>query len=157
MSAHLVAVDALLARPFGQSWEHDVRWRKSGDDFYVLPLHVSRDFRDPGDDPDVMRRTDAELTGELDRLSEALDRRWGAHRPRSMYDVYVAYTNGEPLPPLLRALASSGFFGDLRVWRTGDGRWLVAGVGQEDEEEPMVLFAGLTGSAEGFEAEGRTG
>ncbi|MDQ0751000.1 hypothetical protein QF034_005231 [Streptomyces africanus] len=39
--------------------------------------------------------------------------------------------------------------GDLLYWRVGD-RLVAASVGHEDKEEPVVLFAGVTGSDEGF-------
>lgn len=50
---------------------------------------------------------------------------------------------GGGLPPLLLELVRQGWFGNLLHWRTG-GRVVVAGVGHEDKEEPVVLFAAVT-------------
>jgi hypothetical protein len=69
----------------------------------------------------------------------------------SMEDYAYAFLDpdDDELPPFFRELCESGYFGDLLYWRVGD-RLVAASVGHEDKEEPVVLFAGVTGSAEGF-------
>ncbi|MFF3453353.1 hypothetical protein ACFYXH_03305 [Streptomyces sp. NPDC002730] len=51
------------------------------------------------------------------------------------------------------ALCELGYFDDLAVWRVGDRR-VAVGAGQMDAEEPVVLFAAVTGSDEGFPGRG---
>ncbi|MER5180278.1 hypothetical protein ABT009_18210 [Streptomyces sp. NPDC002896] len=135
---YLPLIDELLARPL------------SGDDAYhLVTLHESRDFAPPNDDWDELMRTSEEFQEELEELAAALDARWGPHESMSMEDYSYMDPDEDELPPFFRELVESGYFGDLLYWRVGD-RLVAASVGHEDKEEPVVLFAGVTGSDEGF-------
>ncbi|MET8127127.1 hypothetical protein ABZV67_14735 [Streptomyces sp. NPDC005065] len=57
---------------------------------------------------------------------------------------------GRAVPPLFGALCELGYFGDLQV-READVRRIAVGVGQMDQEESVVFFAVVAGSAEGFD------
>ncbi|GAA2973109.1 hypothetical protein GCM10020227_47200 [Streptomyces flavovirens] len=48
-------------------------------------------------------------------------------------------------PPFCAGLFELGYYGDLQVWHV-DGREVGVGVGQMDQEEPVVLFALVTAS-----------
>ncbi|MEW2808024.1 hypothetical protein AB0929_13040 [Streptomyces massasporeus] len=138
---HLARISDLLARPL------------TGSDaaYHLVILRESRDFAPPNDDWDELMRTSEEFEGELIALAAALDARWGPHATMSMEGYVHAFMDpdGDDLPPFFRYLCESGYFGDLLYWRVGD-RLLAAGVGHEDKEEPVVLFAGVTGSGKGF-------
>ena len=138
---HLAQIGDLLDRPL------------TGSDaaYHVVILRESRDFAPPNDDWDELMRTSEEFEGELIDLAAALDARWGPHATVSMEGYVDAFMDqdGDDLPPFFRHLCESGYFGDLLYWRVGD-RMLAASVGHEDKEEPVVLFAGVTGSREGF-------
>lgn len=135
--------------------------------FHLLRLHESRDFSsaDPDDDWAELMRVSEEFHAELKDLATALDARWGPHGQLSMEDYAFLDPDDEDdaghaghagdegdtgderrsgLPPLLRELVRQGWFGDLLHWRTGD-RVVAASVGHEDKEEPVVLFAAVTG------------
>ncbi|MFI8190973.1 hypothetical protein ACIF8T_19525 [Streptomyces sp. NPDC085946] len=138
MRPYLDRIDALLARPL------------SGDeDHHLVILRRSRDFAPPHDDRDELLRTGEEFEGELRELAAALDARWGPHAVLSMEDYSLMDPDDDGLPPFFRDLCARGYFGDLRYWRAG-GRLVAVSVGHEDKEEPVVLFAAVTGSAEGF-------
>ncbi|MBA4861156.1 hypothetical protein H1V43_07120 [Streptomyces sp. PSKA54] len=131
-------IDELLARPLN-----------SDDDYHLVILHESRDFAPPNDDWDELMRTSEEFEEELGELAAALDARWGPHESMSMEDYSCMDPDDDELPPFFGELVESGYFGDLLYWRVGD-RIVAASVGHEDKEQPVVLFTGVTGSAEGF-------
>ncbi|MFF9114610.1 hypothetical protein ACF09Y_03115 [Streptomyces massasporeus] len=137
---HLARIGELLARPLTGS-----------DPYHLVILRESRDFAPPNDDWDELMRTSEEFEGELIELAAAMDARWGPHASMSMEGYVHAFMDPDDndLPPLFRHLCKSGYFGDLLYWRVGD-RLLAASVGHEDKEEPVVLYAGVTGSWEGF-------
>jgi hypothetical protein len=58
---------------------------------------------------------------------------------------------GESASELLSEINRNELTCDLKVWKVGDRR-IALGVGQSHLEEPVVLFAGVTASAEGFPA-----
>ena len=125
----------------------------SDEGFHLLKLHESRDFSsaDPDDDWGELMRVSGEFEAELQDLATALDARWGPHKEMSMEDYAFLDPDDDDsdLPPLFRELVHQGWFGDLLYWHTGD-HVVAASVGHEDKEEPVVLFAAVTGSAEGF-------
>ncbi|MFI0270106.1 hypothetical protein [Streptomyces luteogriseus] len=138
---HLARIGDLLARPLtGSDAAH-----------HLVILRESRDFAPPNDDWDELMRTSEEFERELTDLAAALDARWGPHATLSMESSVHAFMDPDEddLPPFFRYLCESGYFGDLLYWRVGD-RLLAVSVGHEDKEEPVVLFAGVTGSGEGF-------
>ncbi|MFI7013015.1 hypothetical protein [Streptomyces sp. NPDC050164] len=135
---YLAQIDELLARPLTGSGA-----------YHLVTLRESRDFSPPNDDWDELMRTSEEFEGELRDLAAALDARWGPHASMSMEDYSYMDPDDDEVPPFFRELCESGYFGDLLYWRVGD-RLLAASVGHEDKEEPVVLFAGVTGSAQGF-------
>ncbi|MFF5311506.1 hypothetical protein [Streptomyces massasporeus] len=144
---HLARIGELLARPLTGSDAH-----------HFVVLRESRDFAPPNDDWDELMRTSEEFEGELIALAAALDARWGPHTTLSMEGYVQTFMDpdDDDLPPFFRYLCESGYFGDLLYWRVGD-RLLAASVGHEDKEEPVVLFAGVTGSGEGFPTSERAG
>ncbi|WP_405869661.1 MULTISPECIES: hypothetical protein [unclassified Streptomyces] len=122
--------------------------------FHLVKLHQSRDFSsaDADDDWDELMRVSGEFEDELRALATTLDARWGRRKEMSMEDYAYLDPDDEDdnlAPPLFRELVQQGWFGDLLYWRTGD-RVVAASVGHEDKEEPVILFAAVTGSAEGF-------
>jgi hypothetical protein len=137
---YIARIDELLARPLTE-----------GDAYHLVTLRQSRDFAPPNDDWDELIRTSEEFEAELEDLAAALDARWGPHASLSMEDYAYAFLDpgDDELPPFFRELCESGYFGDLLYWRVGD-RLVAASVGHEDKEEPVVLFAGVTGSGVGF-------
>lgn len=137
---YLAQIDELLARALTRS-----------DAYHLVTLRESRDFAPPNDDWDELMRTSEEFEEELKHLAAALDARWGPHATLSMEGYAYAFMDpdGDDLPPFIRDLCESGYFGDLLYWRVGD-RLLAASVGHEDKEEPVVLFAGVTGFGEGL-------
>ncbi|MGY6023115.1 hypothetical protein [Streptomyces spinosirectus] len=123
--------------------------------FHLLKLHESRDFSsgDPDDDWAELQRVSAEFEAELRDLATALDARWGPHGEMSMEpyafldpDEDEGDDEDDDVPPLLRELVRQGWFGDLLHWHTAD-RVIVASVGHEDKEEPLVLFAAVATDA----------
>jgi len=120
--------------------------------FHLLKLRESRDFSsaDPDDDWNELMRVGGEFAAELQDLATALDARWGPHREMSMEDYAFLDPDddADDLPPLFRELVRQGWFGNLLYWHTGD-RIVAVSVGHEDKEEPVILFAAVTGSAEG--------
>ncbi|MFE7166707.1 hypothetical protein [Streptomyces sp. NPDC057616] len=145
-STYVAAIAEHLARPLPE------------EGFHLLRLHESRDFSsaDPDDDWAELMRVSEEFHAELEDLATALDARWGPHGQLSMEDYAFLDPDDEGdegdkggvgesgLPPLLRELVRQGWFGDLLHWRAGD-RVVAASVGHEDKEEPVVLFAAVTG------------
>jgi hypothetical protein len=98
----------------------------------------------------MSRRSSATATrcGRTAR-SNPLRRTSSSSRRGGSYAYAFLDPDDDELPPFFRDLCESGYFGDLLYWRVGD-RLLAASVGHEDKEQPVVLFAGVTGSAEGF-------
>ncbi|UGY93373.1 hypothetical protein [Streptomyces gobiensis] len=146
---YLQTIDELCLLPFGLSWEEDEPWRVSGDDFYMVPLRISDSFSYPNNDPAVYRAVSAEFERELEEIGRALDSRWGVHELVPMFGFYELYVDQEPIPRLFQHLCNFGFFGDLLVWRR-EGRWVGLSVGHEDKEQPLVLFAVVSGLSDGL-------
>ncbi|MFJ4976160.1 hypothetical protein ACIP6X_12605 [Streptomyces coeruleorubidus] len=139
---YIARIDELLARPL-----------TGGDAYHLVTLRQSRDFAPPNDDWDELIRISDEFEAELKDLAAALDARWGPHASLSMEDYAYAFLDqdDDELPPFFRELCESGYFGDLLYWRVG-ACLVAASVGHADKEEPVVLFAGVTASADGFPA-----
>lgn len=120
-----------------------------GEDFAVVALRVSDEFYDL-DDPDPLIVAAHEEFGiERWGVVHALETRWGPHHTLPV-DAYCDWAMTEPpASALLASLNDNGLSDDLQVWKVGDRR-VAVGVGQSHREEPVVLFAAVTGSAEGF-------
>ncbi|MGW1889700.1 hypothetical protein ACWCP6_05465 [Streptomyces sp. NPDC002004] len=138
MQHHVVRIDELLAQPLGD------------DGYRMVTLHQSRDFYDVDDAWDEAMRVNEEFERELEELAKVLDERWGPREEMSMEDYAGMDPDEEDdIPPLFRELCENGYFGDLLYWQVGERRVAVS-VGHEDKEEPIVLFAAVTSSTEGF-------
>lgn len=138
---YVALIDGLLTRPIGD------------EGFHLLPLCESGDFHAADDAWDEVMRSAEDFDGRLRELAAVLDVRWGPHRSMSMEDYALMDPEepeeGEAPPPFFRALCEYGYFGDLLYWQSGD-RHVAVSVGHQDKEEPMVLFAAVVASAEGF-------
>ncbi|WP_330174084.1 hypothetical protein OG875_11200 [Streptomyces sp. NBC_01498] len=158
------AVERLATAPYGPPWPDGVDPGRSGAgaDFAVVALRVSQDFYADGAGEEAgageggrhAAVTDAYET-ELWGVVLALDARWGTHRSVGTADRADRYLSGEPVEPFHATLFDLGYFGDLRTWRVG-GRLVAVGVGQQDAEEPVVLFGAVRDARPGRDGTGDT-
>ena len=79
----------------------------------------------------------------LAAVTDALDRRWGAHRSVGMRVPIFRKVDGTPMPPLFQTLVDSDLLGDLSVWGpVGDkGRYVGLSLNQCDGDAPMIVAA----------------
>jgi hypothetical protein len=143
---YLAAIEALRTGPYAPPWAGcaDAGRSASGDDFAIVALRVSQDFYE--DDGEALDAVNEEFATECWGVVLALDERWGKHGTLSMEEYADREAEGRPMPPFFAALCELGYFGDLQVWDVAERR-VAVGVGQMDQEEPVVLFAAVTGSA----------
>lgn len=146
VDARTAAVVRLATAPYDPPWSDGVDAGRSGSgaDFAIVALRVSPDFYEDEDyalHDAVLDAYETELWGVV----HALDARWGAHRTVESAEYANRYLAGEAVAPFYASLCELGYFGDLQAWRVG-GRTVAVGVGQQDAEEPVVLFAAVDGT-----------
>jgi hypothetical protein len=107
---------------------------------YVLQvLRKSRDFWDD-DERDLIDPIWAEYEKQCDELAAHLTARWGGPSRVPLGPILDRIIAGEIVPPLPDELSQVGTHVD--VWRVGD-RVVCLGVGQYDNEFPVVIFAAV--------------
>ncbi|WP_455352736.1 hypothetical protein [Streptomyces sp. SYSU K217416] len=154
VDARVAAIEALATAGFAPPWPGCVDPGRSayGEDFAIVALRVSEEFWDD-EDGEALVAAHEEFESEKWGVILALDTRWG-ERVRVEMEPYAELdAEGAAMPPFFAALCELGYFDDLAVWRVGDRR-LAVGAGQMDAEEPVVLFAAVTSSDEGFPGRG---
>ncbi|GGJ93637.1 hypothetical protein GCM10011583_26410 [Streptomyces camponoticapitis] len=146
VDARTAAVERLATAPYAPPWPDGVDPGRSGAgaDFAIVALRVSPDFYED-EDGDLHAAVTDEYETELWGVVLALDTRWGTHLTVGLEEYGDRHLAGEPVPPFYAALFDLGYFGDLQTWRVG-GRLVAVGVGQMDAEEPLVLFAAVSGA-----------
>lgn len=152
VDAYLVAIEALREGPYAPPWAGcaDPGRSASGEDFAVVALRVSEDFYAAEDDGESLDAVHDEMETERWGVVLALDKRLGPHRTVSTQACADRDAEGLAVPPPLGALCELGYFDDLQVWDT-DRRTIAVGVGQMDQEEPVVLFVAVAGSSGAFD------
>ncbi|MGW2377698.1 MULTISPECIES: hypothetical protein [Kitasatospora] len=146
-AAHLARIDALLA----DSHPFPLRKREyaagfAGPGYRVEELSVSRDFFDDAEGQAVERELDA-AGARLDALARVFTARWGRAQAVDLFSYLRAsfdadQDGGHPVPEPVALLCQKAV--TLQVWTLpGGGRWIGLGVGQEDRELPVVLYAVL--------------
>ncbi|MFF2185601.1 hypothetical protein [Streptomyces sp. NPDC058155] len=146
VDARTAAVERLATAPYAPPWPDGVDPGRSGSgaDFAIVALRVSTDFYED-EDHELHDAVLDEYERELWGVVHALDARWGAHRTVESAPYADRYLADEPVPPFYASLCELGYFGDLETWRVG-GRLVAVGVGQQDAEEPVVLFGAVSGA-----------
>ncbi|OKI98646.1 hypothetical protein AMK10_03740 [Streptomyces sp. CB02058] len=152
----IAAIVALRTGPYAPPWTGcaDPGRSASGEDFAIVALRVGEDFYGAGAGADGAEDGEADGDGRTARMDAAheafeterwgvvlaLDERWGPHRELSADAYEESEAAGALVPPFFGALVELGYFGDVQTWDVG-GRTVGVGVGQMDQEEPVVLFA----------------
>ncbi|MFG2920551.1 hypothetical protein ACGFYA_03435 [Streptomyces sp. NPDC048305] len=139
------ALEALRTAPFAPPWPccADPGRSAAGEDFAIVALRVSEDFplgQGDGDEGEGLDAAHEAFETERWGAVLALDERWGAHGHISTTEYEERDADGADVPPFYAALIELGYSGPLQTWDT-DGRTVGIGVGQMDEEEPVVLYA----------------
>ncbi|MFB7911523.1 hypothetical protein ACFC1T_34335 [Kitasatospora sp. NPDC056076] len=145
-SVYLARVDELLAGP--RPFPSEVGGHRAGycgPGWWVEELGVSRDFWD-GDDG--AREREYELAqARLAALAGVFTARWGGPYEIDLWPHLRASVEGEDggghrPAPVVDLLCQ--WVVVLHVWPLpGGGRWLGLGLGQQDKELPVVLYAAL--------------
>ncbi|MGW1817939.1 hypothetical protein ACWCQM_30765 [Streptomyces sp. NPDC002125] len=142
----IAAIEALRTGPYAPPWTGcaDPGRSASGEDFAIVALRVSEDFygADGNGEDDAERMDAAHEAFETERWGVvlALDERWGPHRELSAMAYEESEVAAGAVPPFFGALVELGYSGDVQTWDVS-GRRVGVGVGQMDQEEPVVLFA----------------
>ncbi|MYR68188.1 MULTISPECIES: hypothetical protein [unclassified Streptomyces] len=147
VSGDVAAIEALRTGPYTPPWAGcaDPGRSAAGQDYAIVALRTSQDFYAAGDDGENVGAAYEAFETERWGVVLALDERWGPHRPLAL-DAYAEQDEeGTPVPPFCAGLFELGYYGDLQVWHV-DGREVGVGVGQMDQEEPVVLFVLVTAS-----------
>jgi hypothetical protein len=162
VDTYVAAIESLASGRYGLPWPGcaDPAFSFGGENYAIVALRVSQEFYDE-DDPEglvenaheLIEATHREFGAELWGVVNRLDALWGPHSTLNAdeYGDRAGGGGGEFASELLSEINRNELTCDLKVWKVGDRR-IALGVGQSHLEEPVVLFAGVTASAEGFPA-----